>query len=228
MTIVSFQFRYSSTHERDDRGEHRAGQLHQAGADEIPDAFGVGHDARDQDAGLGRVEVADRQAHHVRLDVLAHLGDRALRGDAEHLRVGERRRRIDDGRRAGGQRQRRQQFPVALLNHVVHQVLGRRRQHEAGQAIDEHQAEAEREPLAVRPDEGARFFPGAGGEGLFRRFGGARRVRAGGARGGRSAWGTKRCTSGAGAISLTGWAGGQERQVGRSGGRAGRAGRTAR
>ena len=64
----------------------RAGELHQAGADEVPDAFGVGHDARDQHAGLRRVEVADRQAHDVRLDVLAHVGDRALRRDAEHLR----------------------------------------------------------------------------------------------------------------------------------------------
>ena len=50
------------------RGDDAADQLHQAGADQVPDAFGVGHDARDQDAGLGRVEVADRQPHDVRLD----------------------------------------------------------------------------------------------------------------------------------------------------------------
>ena len=44
--------------QRDDRRDDAADELHQAGADEVPDAFGVVHDARDQDAGLGRVEVA--------------------------------------------------------------------------------------------------------------------------------------------------------------------------
>ena len=77
---------------RHDGGQDRAGQLHQARADQVPDAFGVGHDARDQDAALRRVEVADGQAHDVRFDVFAHVGDRALRGDAENLRVGERAR----------------------------------------------------------------------------------------------------------------------------------------
>ena len=72
------------------------------------------HDARDEDAGLRRVEVADRQAHHVRLDVLAHVGDGALRGDAEDLRVGERGDRVDERRAADGHRQLRQQIPVLL------------------------------------------------------------------------------------------------------------------
>ena len=44
--------------QREERGDDAAGQLHEAGADEIPDAFGVGHDPRDQYAGLRRVEVA--------------------------------------------------------------------------------------------------------------------------------------------------------------------------
>ena len=157
--------------ERDRRGQDRSGELHEARADEIPDAFRVGHDARDEDAGLRRVEIADRQAHDVRLDLFAHLGDRALRRDAEHLRVRERGRRIDDRRRAGGHGELRQQLPMALLDHVVHQVLRRRRQHEAGEAVDEHQAEAESEPLAVRPDQPARFFPCARREGFLRRLG---------------------------------------------------------
>ncbi len=78
------------------RGDEAADELHQARADEIPDAFGVGHDARDQHAGLRRVEVADRQAHDVRLDALAHVGDRALRRDAEDLRQRERRHRLHE------------------------------------------------------------------------------------------------------------------------------------
>ena len=85
------------------RRQDRAGQLHEAGADEIPDAFRVGHDARNQDAALRRVEVPDRQAHDVRFDVLAHVGDGALRGDAENLRVGERRGRVDERGRADPQ-----------------------------------------------------------------------------------------------------------------------------
>ena len=44
--------------EREDRGDDAADELHEAGADQIADAFGVAHDARDQDAGLRRVEVA--------------------------------------------------------------------------------------------------------------------------------------------------------------------------
>ena len=63
-----------------------ADQLHQAGADEVADAFGVAHDARQQDAGLRRIEVAHRQAHDLGLHPLAHVGDRPLRGHAEDLR----------------------------------------------------------------------------------------------------------------------------------------------
>ena len=71
--------------ERRDGRHDAAGELHQAGADEISDAFGVGHDARDEHAGLRRIEVADRQPRDVRLDAAAHVGDGALRGNAENL-----------------------------------------------------------------------------------------------------------------------------------------------
>ena len=64
---------------------------------------------------LRRVEVADRQPRDVRLDALAHLGDRALRGDAEHLRERERRDRLDERRGAGGQRQRHEQLRACRL-----------------------------------------------------------------------------------------------------------------
>ena len=38
--------------ERAERGDHAAGELHEPGADQVPDALGVVHDARDQDAAL--------------------------------------------------------------------------------------------------------------------------------------------------------------------------------
>ena len=151
--------------ERDGRGQNRAGQLHQAGADEIPDALGVGHDPRDQDAALGRVEVADRQAHHVRLDVLAHVGDRALRGDAENLRVGER----ADARRRSPRRR-----PPSPASAADPSAPWRRRRpsgtwsrpaaRSPTRRLTSISSEAERQPLAVGPDQAARFFPRAGGE----------------------------------------------------------------
>ena len=70
---------------------HAAGELHEARADEVADALRVVHDARDQHAGLRRVEVAHGQPHDVLFDAPAHVGDRLLRGDAEDLREPERR-----------------------------------------------------------------------------------------------------------------------------------------
>src|SRR6266571_3105618 len=61
----------------------------------------------------------------VSVHVLAHLGDRTLGGDAEHLRVRECRAGIDDRRRARRERERRQQLPVSLADHVVHEVFRR-------------------------------------------------------------------------------------------------------
>ena len=89
VAVVSCQLSQNSTPSAIDRRDDAADQLHQAGADEVPDALGVVHDARDQHAGLGRVEVADRQPRDVLLDRPAHLGDRALRCDAQHLRQGK-------------------------------------------------------------------------------------------------------------------------------------------
>jgi hypothetical protein len=40
-------------------------ELHEAVADQIADAVGVGHDARDEDAGLRRVEIGDGQPRDV-------------------------------------------------------------------------------------------------------------------------------------------------------------------
>ncbi len=71
--------------EADDGREQPANELHEAGADEVAQAFGVVHDARHQHAGLRRVEVAHRQAHDLGLNAAAHVGDGALGGDAQQL-----------------------------------------------------------------------------------------------------------------------------------------------
>ena len=92
--------------QRENRRHDAAGELHEAGADEIADAFGVVHDARDEHAGLRLVEVPHRQAHHVLFDAPPHVGDRLLRGDAEDLRQAERRDRLHDGRAGRDPRQR--------------------------------------------------------------------------------------------------------------------------
>ena len=94
--------------ERHDGGQRRSRQLHETGPDQVPDAFRVGHDPRDQDAGLGRVEVTDRQTHDVRFDLFTHVCDRPLRRDAEDLRVGKRCHHIHQSRRPHRHRQFRQ------------------------------------------------------------------------------------------------------------------------
>ena len=107
-------------------------------------------------------KIADRQARDVRFDAAAHVGDRALRGHAEHLRQRERRHRLDEGRGAGGERQRHQQVRAPLADHVVDQVLRRRRQHQPGEPVDQHQREPETQAAAARPDEPLRLLPGGG------------------------------------------------------------------
>ena len=128
-----------------DGRDEAADELHEAGADQVPDAFGVAHDARDQHAGLRRVEVAHRQAHDVRLHALAHVGDRALRGDAEDLRQARTRSppapawpRRPPARSASADRSVRRSTTSSM------RYLERGRQHQARQPADEHQRQAER------------------------------------------------------------------------------------
>ena len=150
--------------QREHRGDQAADQLHQAVADEVPDALGVGHDPRDQDAGLGRVEVADRQPRDVRLDPAPHVGDRALRRDAEDLRQRRTRSTAWTSVAAPGrQRQRHQQLRVPLPDDVVDEVLRGGGQDEAGQPVDQHAAPRPRASRpAVRDDQRLRFGPGVG------------------------------------------------------------------
>ena len=67
--------------------------------------------------------------------------------------------RLDDGRRARRQRDRHQQVVPPLADHVVDDVLRQRRQHDAGQAADHHQRQADRQPPAMHPDQLAELAP---------------------------------------------------------------------
>ena len=145
--------------QREDGRDDAADELHEAVADEVPDALGVGHDPRDQDAGLGRVEVADRQARDVRLDAPPHVGDRLLRGHAEHLRQRERGDRLDERRGAAGEGQRHQQLRAVLPDDVVDQVFRAGRQDQAREAVHQHQRQPEGQPAAPRDDQHAGFLP---------------------------------------------------------------------
>ena len=95
----------------------------------------------------------------MRLDPSPHVGDGPLRRDAEHLRQRERRHGLDDGRRAGRECQRHQHVRTALADDIVDQKFGRGGEHEADEAVDQHERQAEREPALAREDQGARFAP---------------------------------------------------------------------
>ena len=138
--------------DRDSRRDQPAEELHQAGADEVANPLGVVHHARHEDAGLGRVEVVDRESLHVLLQLHAQLGDRPLRGDAEDLRqrvVGD---RGDDRRRGGGHDDLPEQVVLMLDDDVVDQPLRRRREQKARQPVDQHEREAEEQPESRAPD----------------------------------------------------------------------------
>src|SRR5882724_2361723 len=65
-----------------DRGGHQpAHELYQSRAHKITYAFGVGHDARDEDACLRGIKVSDGQASDMLLHTLAHFGDGSLSSD---------------------------------------------------------------------------------------------------------------------------------------------------
>ena len=78
---------------REGRRDESPHHLDDAGPDEVPDSLDVVHDARDEVSRLLPVEVGDRKARHVRLQLRPKLGNQALGPFREHLRQGERRRR---------------------------------------------------------------------------------------------------------------------------------------
>jgi hypothetical protein len=73
--------------ERHHRRQQAAHKLHQAGADQVAHAFHVAHDARNQQAAAVLVVEADRKQAYVPLHLLAQIGNHALRGLRQQLRV---------------------------------------------------------------------------------------------------------------------------------------------
>ena len=71
--------------EGEERREDAAEEVDDASADEVADAFDVGHDAGDQGAGAVLIVEGDRQAADVRLDLHAQFGDEALAFFREQL-----------------------------------------------------------------------------------------------------------------------------------------------
>ena len=150
------------------RRKDTADEQHDAGADEVADAVGVGHNTRDQHAALGVVEEADRQADDVVMHPFAHLHDGPLRRHADHLRQRKRRDGLHQRRRADGQRQQQQQIEPVVGQDVVDEPLETRRQDEAAEPANDHQHEAEGELLPVRPHQPPRLRPRRGQrQGLF-------------------------------------------------------------
>ena len=87
----------------------------------------------------------------MRLEPLAHVGDRALRGDAHHLREPERRRGLNQRRDAGGGGEWIEQPDSVLPDDVIDQELRARGEHEPRELIDDHERESDRELFPVSP-----------------------------------------------------------------------------
>ena len=161
---VRCQFSQNSTPRPMHRRDQAAHELHQTGADQIPDALGVAHDARDQHAGLRRIEVANRQVHDLRLHALAHVGDRALRGHAEDLRQRKRRHRLHERRGSRGQRDRIGSRSVRFFP----TTSSMRYFDDAGSTSPASRLTSIRtrpsdQPAAMRPEQRARLAPGGRG-----------------------------------------------------------------
>jgi hypothetical protein len=107
----------------------------------------------------------------MRFHAPAHVGDRALRRHTEHLRQRKRRHRLDERRRAGRRCERHQQVRALLPDDVIDQPLRGRRQHEPGEAVHQHERQAQGEPSAPRPDERFGLVPGGRGQLHFFRRG---------------------------------------------------------
>ena len=137
------------------RGEQAAGQLHEAGADEVPDALDVVHDPRDELAGLVGVVVGDRQPADVRLHLASRISAMSRCAALESswvsakevsaLHQGGRHHRPAPAAAAG--RSARCPMTSSTRNFVE---AG---QHQAGHAVDghEHEADGSRRAAADAP-----------------------------------------------------------------------------
>ena len=143
VTTVRSQLDRGGYAEREHGGDDAAGELHEPGADEVADAFGVVHDRARSARRSASCRSSGPAAASRALDAAPHVGDRALRGDAEDLRQRERRSR--PGRASPpptAQRERRQQLdaPLPMTSSIRNfDVAGRTR---PASAADEHQRQA--------------------------------------------------------------------------------------
>ena len=150
--------------EREDGGDDAAGEIDQAGANEVADAFHVAHDAGDEHAGFVGVVVGDGQAADVRLHLAAQFGDHSLRRFGEKLGEANRSEPLHDGGGEHGQNERLQHRHLMVDHDVVEQEFRGSGQDQSRDAIDEHEHKAEREDAAARLEQGNDFgseLPGA-------------------------------------------------------------------
>ena len=110
---------------KDDQGKERredaAGELHETGPNQVPQALDVAHDAGDKHARLRRVVIGHGEPPHVFLDLPAQLGDEPLRLFREQLRQREIRNALNGRRAEHYQHQRYQQRRLPLDNDIVHE-----------------------------------------------------------------------------------------------------------
>ncbi len=126
----------------EDGGEQAAEEVDNAGADEVADAFDVGHDAGDEGAGTVGVVEGYGETAYVDLDLHAQLGDEALAGFGEKLRERERSDSLNDRGKDDDADDDGQQAKLMLAHNVIDEVAGGSRQDETASAVDDHQKEA--------------------------------------------------------------------------------------
>ena len=88
----------------------------------------------------------------MRLNGFAHVGNRSLGRDTQHLRKSKRADCLNESCAARGQRQRQQQLAATLHDDAIDQELETPWQDQTHQPINDHQQTAQRQTVAVGPN----------------------------------------------------------------------------
>ena len=131
--------------EGEDGGKDAAEEVDDACADEVTDAFDVGHDARYEGSGAVLVIEGYGQAADVGLDLHAEFGDEALTRFGEELGERERGYALEDGRGDDYAHDGREQMKLMLSHHVIDEVFCGSWQNQTTCTIYYHQQEASAE-----------------------------------------------------------------------------------
>ncbi len=151
---------FSNRTKSEQRGHHAADEFDQAGADEVAHAFDVAHDARNQHAALVGIVIADRQPADVLLDFLAKFRNQTLSGFGKKLRESKRRDALNHGSaRATVSTSGVSSAMLMFADHVIQQEPRGIGQHQAAHAVDDHQAESQRQQFAARQNHLAQVGP---------------------------------------------------------------------